>query len=58
MSSGSNANQVNRVRLEIHASNLRNVAGMFQGTSDPYAVVTLLANDPNESPVVLGKTEV
>jgi len=28
------------------------------GTSDPYAVVTLLANDPKEQPRVLGKTEV
>jgi len=37
---------------------LKNVAGAFKGTSDPYAVVTLLANSPNEKPRVLGKTEV
>jgi C2 domain/Copine len=37
---------------------LKNVAGAFKGTSDPYAVVTLLASDPNEQPKVLGKTEV
>jgi Ca2+-dependent lipid-binding protein len=39
-------------------SQLKNVAGAFKGTSDPYAVVTLLANDPSEKPTVLGKTEV
>lgn len=37
---------------------LKNVAGAFKGTSDPYAVVTLLANGPSEKPTVLGKTEV
>ena len=30
----------------------------MSGTSDPYAVVTLLANDPTEKPTILGKTEV
>jgi len=30
----------------------------ISGTSDPYCVVTLLANGPNEQPKVLGKTEV
>lgn len=34
------------------------MAGAFKGTSDPYAVVTLLASDPKEQPKVLGKTEV
>lgn len=47
-----------KVRLEIHAANLTNVAGAFNGTSDPYAVVTLLASDPNAQPRILGKTEV
>ena len=28
-----------------------------QGTSDPFAIVTLLASDPGEKPRVLGKTE-
>ncbi|GKZ00013.1 hypothetical protein MPSEU_000954700 [Mayamaea pseudoterrestris] len=46
-----------RVRLEIHAAKLTNVAKHFS-TSDPYAVVTILANDANEQPRVLGKTEV
>ena len=48
----------NRVRVELHAVKLKNVAGAFKGTSDPYAIVTLLANDPREKPVILGKTEV
>ncbi len=47
-----------KVRVELYASKLKNVAGAFKGTSDPYAVVTLLANDLNEQPRVLGKTEV
>ena len=47
-----------RVRLELHANGLRNVAGAFKGISDPYAVVTQLANDMKEAPRILGKTEV
>ena len=46
-----------RVRIELHASRLKNVAGAFKGTSDPYAVVTLLPNNPNETPQVVGTTE-
>lgn len=46
-----------RVRVELHAAKLTNVAGTFR-TSDPYAVVTLLASDPSEQPRVLGRTEV
>lgn len=34
------------------------MAGAFKGTSDPYAIVTLLAGDPRDKPRVLGKTEV
>ena len=47
-----------RVRIELYASKLKNVAGAFKGTSDPYAVVTLLPNNPNEIPQVVGRTEV
>jgi Ca2+-dependent lipid-binding protein len=47
-----------RVSLTLYASKLKNVAGAFKGTSDPYAVVTLLPNTPNEKPTLLGKTEV
>lgn len=48
----------NRVRMSIHANGLKNVAGAFKGTSDPFAVVTLLGSSPTEAPTVLGKTEV
>jgi Copine/C2 domain len=47
-----------KVNIKLYASRLKNVAGAFKGTSDPYAVVTLLAGGPNENPRVLGKTEV
>lgn len=36
----------------------QNVAGAFKGTSDPFAVVTVLGNSRNAKPEVLGKTEV
>ena len=47
-----------KVQISLYASKLKNVAGFGKGTSDPYAVVTLLAGGPHEKPVVLGKTEV
>jgi hypothetical protein len=47
-----------KVRLEIHAQGLKNVAGLGGGTSDPFAIVTLISNQPNVKPTVLGKTEV
>lgn len=47
-----------KIQLTLYASKLKNVAGAFKGTSDPYAVVTLLAGDQKDKPVVLGKTEV
>ena len=52
------SNRVTRVQLSLHAQRLPNVAGAFKGTSDPYAIVTLLAGDPRDKPKVLGKTEV
>ena len=36
----------------------KNVAGLGKGTSDPFAVITLLANNPTEQPKIIGKTEV
>jgi hypothetical protein len=51
-------NQTTRVNIKLYASRMKNVAGAFSGTSDPYAVVTLLAGGPKEMPRVLGKTEV
>jgi len=47
-----------RLLLTLHASQLKNVAGLGKGTSDPFAIVTLLATGPGETPRVLGKTEV
>ena len=52
------ASSESRVRLEFFASRLKNVAGAFKGVSDPYAIVTLLADKPGEKPRILGKTEV
>ena len=47
-----------KVELSLHATKLKNVAGAFKGTSDPFAVVTLMGTTPGEKPRVLGKTEV
>jgi hypothetical protein len=33
-----------RVQIQLRATKLRNVAGLFKGTSDPYAVVTLASS--------------
>lgn len=51
-------NRTERVIISLHAHKLKNVAGAFKGTSDPYAIVTLIASDPHEQPRVLGQTEV
>ena len=47
-----------KLELSLHARKLKNVAGAFKGTSDPFAVVTKVATRSNETPTVLGKTEV
>lgn len=47
-----------RVELSVHAAKLKNVAGAFKGTSDPFAVCTMMPAAPGEKPRVLGKTEV
>lgn len=47
-----------RVRITLHAHKLKNVAGLGKGTSDPYAVVTRVPNQPSETPQVIGRTEV
>lgn len=47
------------LELSLHAINLKNVAGTFRGTSDPFAVVTNMSGGDNKSTAtVLGKTEV
>jgi hypothetical protein len=47
-----------KLEISLHASQLKNVAGAFKGTSDPFAVVTQIATTPGTAPKVLGKTEV
>lgn len=47
-----------KLELSIHAASLKNVAGAFKGTSDPFAVVTHIATRAGSKPNVLGKTEV
>ena len=47
-----------RLEFSLHAIDLKNVAGAFKGTSDPFAVVTHMATAPGEKPSVLGKTEI
>ena len=56
--SNNNNSKTMKVELSIHALKLKNVAGAFKGTSDPFAVLTLLATEPGKTPTVLGKTEV
>lgn len=46
-----------KIELSLHATKLKNVAGAFRGTSDPFAVVTQIATKPGDSPSVVGRTE-
>lgn len=48
------------IRLQIHlsAKKLKNLAGPFGGKSDPFAVVTVRGDNPNNKPVVVGQTDV
>jgi C2 domain len=52
------AHITDRVQISLHAQKLKNVAGTFNGVSDPYAVVTVVANELGQQPIILGKTEV
>ena len=45
-----------KLSLSLKAKDLKNVAGTFKGTSDPYATVTVFSYR-SHNPVVLGKTE-
>lgn len=58
VNTGNNGNE--KVRLQLYAQGLPNVSGghLSRRSADPFAVVTILANDPNEKPIILGKTEV
>jgi len=46
-----------RIQLSVKATKLQNVAGVFKGTSDPFAVL-LVTNDRGDDPKVIGMTEV
>jgi hypothetical protein len=35
-----------KLEVSVHAQKLKNVAGAFKGTSDPFAVVTQIASAP------------
>ena len=50
--------QVQKVRLTLYAKDLRNVVKFRKASSSPYAVVTQIFESGEESPVMLGKTEV
>jgi hypothetical protein len=47
-----------KLEISVHALKLKNVAGAFKGTSDPFAILTQVATTPGTQPKVLGKTEV
>lgn len=47
-----------KIQISVRATGLTNVAGAFKGTSDPFAVVTMLGRKTGEKPQILGKTEV
>eukprot|EP00980_Cylindrotheca_fusiformis_P004379 scaffold925_cov129-Cylindrotheca_fusiformis.AAC.32 len=51
-------NKKTEVEISLYACNLKNVAGLGKGISDPYAIVTLLAGSADEQPQILGRTEV
>jgi len=46
-----------RLQLHLSAKNLKNLKG-FMGTSDPFAVVTVRGDNENNSPHIVGQTEV
>lgn len=47
-----------KLEISVHALKLKNVAGAFKGTSDPFAILTQMATTPGAQPQVLGKTEI
>ena len=47
-----------KLEISVHALKLKNVAGTFKGTSDPFAILTQVATTPGTQPKVLGKTEI
>lgn len=50
--------EIMKVQVSLKATRLQNIAGAFKGTSDPFAVVTLLGANRGAKPKIIGKTEV
>ncbi len=46
-----------RLQLSLTAKNLTNLSGLL-GKSDPFAVVTVRGDNPDNRPVVVGQTDV
>lgn len=46
-----------RLQLSLSANNLKNLSGFLQ-KSDPFAVVTIRGDNPDNAPYVVGQTEV
>jgi hypothetical protein len=46
-----------RLQLHLSAKNLKNLGGLM-GKSDPFVVVTVRGDNPNNKPVVVGQTDV
>lgn len=47
-----------KLTISLQAKHLKNVAGMFKGVSDPFAVITVLPLSTDATPKIVGKTEV
>jgi Ca2+-dependent lipid-binding protein len=47
-----------KIELSIHAIKLKNAAGAFKGTSDPFAIVTKIATEQGAKAEVIDKSEV
>jgi len=45
------------VQLTLSATNLPNTKGLLKGVSDPYAIVTILADKSGSQSILLGRTE-
>jgi hypothetical protein len=46
-----------RLQLHLSAKDLKNLSGLM-GKSDPFAVVTLRGDAPNNNPSIIGQTDV
>lgn len=47
-----------RLQLHLSAKDLKNLGGFLSGRSDPFAVVTVRGDNPNNKPQVVGQTDV